>query len=300
MKRAFLILALGACSHSKSTDTPGSGGSGSAASEGGQVHAFKIGALDAVALKDGSVEPPNDGKTLGIGHPVEEISALLAKAGAPTDHLEISMQPLLVKDGTHVLLFDTGLGDADPSHVGRLPKSLGMASVAPSAITDIFISHSHGDHVGGLVVGGALAFPNATIHMSAPEWDFMQKNDKLKAIVAVIAPKVAAFEPGAKLLPEVTAVATQGHTPGHSSYDISSNGEHLFYFGDLVHSWVISIQRPGWTARFDADHDAAEAMRKQTLAKLAADNTRAYAFHFPFPGLGHVVGQGDELSWQRE
>jgi glyoxylase-like metal-dependent hydrolase (beta-lactamase superfamily II) len=302
MKQAVLLLALVACSHDRPTTTTTAAGSSAATnSDAGEIHPFKIGALDAVALKDGGFEPKNDGKMIGVGHTPEEISAVLTKAGAPGDHFELSIQPLLVKDGTHVLLFDTGLGALDPSHPGRMRKSLAMTGVAPAAITDIFISHSHGDHVGGLVdAAGALAFPNATIHMSAPEWQSMQANDKLAALVKAITPKVDAFEPGAKLLPEVTAVATPGHTPGHSSYDISSNGEHLFYLGDVAHSYIISVQRPSWTIEFDGDHAAAEAMRQQTLAKLAADTKTVYALHFPFPGLGHIVGHGDELSWQPE
>jgi glyoxylase-like metal-dependent hydrolase (beta-lactamase superfamily II) len=307
MKQLAVLLALVACAHDKpatTTTTPANAGgttTGTDTGDDGEIHTFKIGALDAVALKDGGFEPPNDGKLIGVGHSPEEISALLTKAGAPTDHFQLSIQPLLVKDGAHVLLFDTGLGVADPSHPGRLPKSLAMAGVAPAAITDIFISHSHGDHVGGLVDGtGALAFPNATIHLSVPEWQAMQANDKLAKLVAAITPKVAAFEPGAKLLPEVTAVATQGHTPGHSSYDIASNGDHVFYLGDVAHSWVISVQRPTWSIPFDGDHAAAEAMRAKTLAMLAADHMRVYAVHFPFPGIGHIVGQGDDLSWQRE
>jgi len=304
MKLAAVLLVVVACSHDKpatittpTTTAAGSNDTGDA----GEIHPFKLGTLDAIALKDGGFEMKNDGKMIGVGHSPEEISAILTKAGAPGDHFELSIQPLLVKDGAHVLLFDTGLGVADPSRPGRLLKSLALAGIAPAAITDIFISHAHGDHVGGLVDGtGALAFPNATIHMSAPEWQSMQANDKLAAIVAGITPKLAAFEPGAKLLPEVTAVATPGHTPGHSSYDISSNGEHLFYLGDVAHSYIISVQQPSWTIQFDGDHEAAAAMRQQTLAKLAADKTRVYAVHFPFPGIGHVVGEGDNLSWQPE
>jgi glyoxylase-like metal-dependent hydrolase (beta-lactamase superfamily II) len=305
MKLAALVLALAACSHDKVDTTPttntAAGNGTTTSSTAGEIHLFKIGGLDAVALKDGGFEPNNDGKMIGVGHSPEEISAILTKAGAPGDHFELSIQPLLVKDGAHVLLFDTGLGALDPSRPGRMSKSLAMTGVAPAAITDIFISHAHGDHVGGLVDGtGALAFPNATIHMSAPEWQSMQANEKLAALVKAITPKLDAFEPGAKLLPEVTAVATPGHTPGHSCYDISSNDDHLFYLGDVAHSYIISVQRPSWTIEFDGDHAAAEAMREQTLAKLAADHTRVYAVHFPFPGLGHIIGEGDDLHWQRE
>ena len=287
---AVSLLALVACSHDKHPAQP----AGPAASA--DVHPFKIGNLDAMALRDGGMSPPNDGKLVAIGHDPKEVADVLTKAGAPSDHFEFSIQPLLLEDGAHVVLFDTGLG----AQGGHLMASLAAAGVAPGAITDIFISHAHLDHIGGLVADGKLAFPNATVHMSAPEWTAMQADDKAKAIAAVISAKVAAFEPGAKVLPEVQAVDTHGHTPGHSSYDISSNGEHLFYTGDIVHNWVISVQRPTWPIGFDQDGAAAMQARVSTLAKLAAEHTRVYAVHFPFPGLGHITGSGENLSWQRE
>jgi glyoxylase-like metal-dependent hydrolase (beta-lactamase superfamily II) len=304
MKQAALLLALVAACHGKSADTTAAGNGGAAGASAGnsdQVHAFKIGALDAVALKDGGFNPPNDGKLFAIGHSPEEVSAVLAKAGAPTDKFELSIQPLLVKDGDKTLLFDTGIGAVMPGMTGTLQKSLALAGVAGTAITDIFISHSHPDHIGGLVdPTGKLAFPNATIHISAPEWAAMQADEKMKPLVTVISSKVTPFEPGAKLLPEVTAVATIGHTPGHSSYDISSNNDHLFYLGDVAHSYVISVQKPMWDIQFDGDHAAADAMRVKTLSRLNSDKTHVYAVHFPFPGLGHIVGQGEDLSWQRD
>lgn len=307
MKQAALLLALVAACHGKSGDTTATDKGSSAGAGGGnngQIFAFKIGALDAIALKDGGFTPPNDGK-LFAGHGADEVSPILAKAGKPTDTFDLSIQPLLVKDGAKTLLFDTGVGGMMPGKTGTLPKSMALAGVAPASITDIFISHAHGDHVGGLVdATGKLAFPNATIHVSAPEWAAMQaqaeKDDKAKAIVAAVTPKIAPFEPGAKILPEVTAVSTIGHTPGHSSYDISSNDDHLFYLGDVAHESVISVQKPTWDIEFDTDHGASNAMRVQTLSRLNADKTHVYAVHFPFPGLGHIAGQGEELVWQHD
>ena len=74
----------------------------------------------------------------------------------------------------------------------------------------------------------------------------------------------------------------------------------MFYIGDLAHHSVISVQRPAWSIKFDGDRPAAEAMRQQTLAKLAADHTRVFAVHFPFPGVGHVVAEGQGLVWKPE
>src|SRR4051812_15650540 len=140
------------------------------------AHAFKIGELSAVALRDGGIDGPNDNKTFGVGRNPEEVAAVLSANGLPPDKISLTIEPLLVKSGDKVLLFDTGAGGAFGPGAGQLPASLAEAGVEPSAVTDIFISHVHGDHVGGLVsASGAPNFPNATIHISKAEWKFLQE-----------------------------------------------------------------------------------------------------------------------------
>jgi glyoxylase-like metal-dependent hydrolase (beta-lactamase superfamily II) len=265
------------------------------------VFRFRIGTLDAVALKDGDIDAPNDGKTFGVGQPPEQVAALLAAAGQPTDVLHLSIQPLLVRDGTRILLFDTGAADASFARAGRLPASLHAAGVEPSQVTDIFLSHRHPDHVGGLLTPeGALAFPNAAIHLSAPEWEALKADRDAAALVAAITPKVAAFQPGAVVVPGVTAVAMDGHTPGHSAYEISSGDDRLLYIGDVVHHFVVSVQRPEWTVQYDANAPLAQTRRRALLQRAADEKLRVYAVHFPFPGLGRFAVQGDSFVWVPE
>jgi glyoxylase-like metal-dependent hydrolase (beta-lactamase superfamily II) len=146
---------------------------------------------------------------------------------------------------------------------------------------------------------GALAFLSARIHLSAPEWAVLQADtdDNGKRLVAAIASKVVPFEPGARLLPEVKAVATRGHTPGHSSYEIGTGDDTLFFIGDLVHHSVISLQHPAWIPTIDAEAAEAASMRAGTLAALAAKRTRVFAGHFPFPGVGFVEARGQGFRW---
>src|SRR5882757_2576157 len=263
--------------------------------------AFKIGSYSALALKDGALQEPNDGKSFVVGQPTAEVAAALESGGAPGDHFEFSIQPLLVHAGSHVLLFDTGAGSNFGDIAGKLLGSMASAGENPASVTDIFISHAHGDHVGGLVTpAGTLAFPNATIHMSLPEWKWLSgmsaenaKNvgiSQVTVLVAAIRTKVVPFEPGADLLPGIVkAVDIKGHTPGHSAYRIGSDPNSLLVFGDAMHSYVVSVREPSWKIAFDTDQQTSAASRTALVAEAAATGQRLYAEHFPFPGVGKIV-----------
>jgi glyoxylase-like metal-dependent hydrolase (beta-lactamase superfamily II) len=270
--------------------------------ESADVFRFKIGALDAAALKDGDIDAPNDGTTFAIGQPKADVDALLTAAGQPTDVLHLSIQPLLVRAGERVLLFDTGAADASFARAGRLPASLRAAGVEPAQVTDVFISHHHPDHVGGLLTrDGALAFPNAAVHLSAPEWNGIKANKDEAKLAAAIGPKVQPFEPGAQIIPDVVAaVADAGHTPGHSAYEIGSGDDRLLYIGDTAHHHVISVERPEWTVQYDENAPAAQTQRRALLQRAADAKVRVYAVHFPFPGLGRVEAKGDSFVWVAE
>ena len=181
---------------------------------------FPLGAFTLVPLRDELNVVPNDGSVFGKDQTPAAVASVLAAAGAPTDDVTLGVDALLVVEPGRTVLIDTGLG---PNVGGVLMQSLAQAGVAPATVTDVLITHSHGDHVGGLVTaGGALAFPNAVIRMSAPEWAFMQANKAQAALVATITPKVRTFAPGSLVLPGITAIVLPGHTPGHSGYRIMS------------------------------------------------------------------------------
>jgi glyoxylase-like metal-dependent hydrolase (beta-lactamase superfamily II) len=280
------------------------------ASENAQ--SFTVGALTATALRDGTLEFPNDNKVFGVGRKPEEVGDVLNAAGLPTDKLQLSVQPLLVKAADRVLLFDTGAASNFGPTAGKLPQALAEAGVDPKSVTDIFISHVHGDHVGGLVdAGGKLVFENADIHLSMPEWDFLRglKTEEargiglgqLAAFVAAVTPKVIAFSPGADIVPSVVkAVEIKGHTPGHSGYLITSGADTLLYIGDAAHHFIVSVQKPEWRNGFDADGAAGAASRKALIEQNAASGQRIYAVHFPFPGVGKFEKRGDGHVWVAE
>lgn len=314
---AFMALAL-ACSRKEEAAphaaevSPPPAAEAVTAPKSENVHSFKVGELDAMALRDGALEPPNDNAIFGVGLKPEDVAAVLSANNVATDKLPLSIQPLLVKTADKVLLFDTGAAGNFGPGAGKLPASFIEAGVDPATVTDVFISHVHGDHIGGLVNSqGGLAFPNAAIHISNPEWAFLSglKDEQAKemglanhaALVALVKPKIAGFTPGAELVPGVvTAVEIKGHTPGHSGFRITSGTESLLYVGDSMHQYIISVQKPEWTIAFDGDNKVATASRVALIKDLAASRQRVFAVHFPFPGVGHMEKKGDGAVWVGE
>ncbi len=259
---------------------------------------FKLGSLQLIALRDAQYVVHNDGKTFGSDSDVATVSELLKASKLPDDRLTLSVDALLVRAGKRIILLDSGLG---PTVHGTLMASLGEAGVAPDEVTDVLITHSHFDHVGGLAgADGNLAFPKAVIRMSVAEWAWMKSQPNAAPLVKTIDGHVQTFTPGAAIAPGITSVALNGHTPGHVGYEITSGRHRLLDIGDLAHSSLISLKKPQWTMQFDNDKPTAVATRKSMFARLAKSHEWVFAPHFPYPGVGHIVAEGDAFTWVPE
>jgi glyoxylase-like metal-dependent hydrolase (beta-lactamase superfamily II) len=161
---------------------------------------------------------------------------------------------------------------------------------------------------------GKPAFPNARYVMWKEEWEFWTAAPDLSALsvpdwITQVLLKFAAenlppiegqldlVDAETEIVPGIDAVATPGHTPGHMAVSISSRGQRLLCTGDVA-LHPIHLEQPDWYAAVDLAPDQALASRRRSADIAVAEQALVQAFHFPFPGLGHVVQRGDAWQWQ--
>lgn len=204
---------------------------------------------------------------------------------------------LLVRLDGETLLIDTGEG-------GRLLAQMQQAGIAPETVTQVIITHTHGDHVQGLLAAdGQPAFPNATYVITAAElaaWE-----SRIDAGLADHRPLVTLMQQrglrqidlDAEILPGVRAVPIPGHTPGQIGVRIESAGESLLHLADLLHS-PMQFAHPEWSVRFDADTTQSVPTRRAALAQAADSGTLTLFYHLAFPGLGRVTRAGQAFAWE--
>lgn len=100
-----------------------------------------------------------------------------------------------------------------------------------------------------------------------------------------------------EIVPGISALAAFGHTPGHMALAISSQGEQLLCISDAV-LHPIHVEHPDWHAVVDFAPQQVVTTRRRILNQATAEKALVIAFHFPFPGLGHVVQKEGQLQWQ--
>ena len=196
----------------------------------------------------------------------------------PTGASRSAINAFIAIDSSNTILFDAGLG---AENGGRLLKTMKEADLDPAKVTAVCLTHLHFDHIGGLLLDGKAAFPNATIYLSQEEYDAwgdggpMAKNNGMwKQVMETYKGHIKTFHDGEKLFDGlVVANLAPGHTPGHTVYSVDGI---CLIAGDLLHAQDLQLDHPQFCARYDADPAQATATRTQILQNVR-DNGQHFA-----------------------
>ena len=269
-----------------------------------------LGDFEITALSDGTVNLPVDKILTGIKP--ADVNKALAKQGLKAP-LETSVNGYLVNTGEKLVLIDSGASNLFGPTLGKLVANLKAAGYTPEQVDEIYITHLHPDHVGGITADGKMLFPNATVRADKHDADFWLSDANMKkapkdvqgffqGAMASIKPyadagKFKTFEGNTDLVPGVKAQITHGHTPGHTFYVVESKGQKMVFWGDIMHVAAVQFANPAVTIQFDTDSKAAAPQRKKAYADAAKGGYLVGVAHISFPGIGRVVASGSGYTW---
>jgi glyoxylase-like metal-dependent hydrolase (beta-lactamase superfamily II) len=303
MKR-FALSALAAALVCMSAAAPALAAAPMAKTSAPGFYRMMLGDFEVTAISDGTNPLPVD--TLLQGMNKADITANLKKNFVASP-LETSFNTFLINTGSKLVLVDTGAAGLFGPNLGKFAANLKAAGYSPEQVDEIYITHMHVDHVGGLAAGGQRVFPNAIVRAQKAEADYwlskanMEKDaskaDYFKGAMASLEPYVTAgkfkpFEGDVELVPGVSSRSGKGHTPGHATYAVESRGQKLILIGDLIHVAAVQLAHPEVTLSFDSEPKQAQAERRQTFDAAARAGTLIGGAHLAFPGLGHLRKDG--------
>ncbi len=226
------------------------------------------------------------------------------------------VQAFVLETPTKRIVVDTCMGNDKPrTGAGGMLKTdflerFEAAGFPRESIDVVLCTHLHVDHVGWntrLVDGRWVpTFPKARYLMEASEIEYWSANFRDEDDEAIFADSVRpVIEAGLVdavtnnhvICPQVRLVSTPGHTPGHVSVMIESQGEQAFITGDMIHN-PAQIAHPEWGAYVDYDMAASTATRRKVLAELADGPVKVIGTHFPAPTIGRIVRDGDTYRFE--
>lgn len=280
-------------------------------SEQAGFYRTRVGDAEVTALSDGTYALDVSHGLVLDARPGELERALAENAQASP--IDASFNEFVVATAGHVALIDVGAASTMGPTTGKLARSLRNAGLRATDVTDVFLTHIHPDHAGGLVLDGKPAFPHATIHVDARDlaywmdagraakatgWDAMFFATARSALAPYIAAgRVQTFSGATAFFPGFRAEPAYGHTPGHVVYVLESRGDKLVFLGDMIHLPAVQFADPSVAVTLDVDPVAAVATRARMLGEVAAHHDLVAHNHVPFPGLGHVRRDGDGYRW---
>lgn len=193
-----------------------------------------------------------------------------------------SISTFLIESNGIQILFDTGMGASD----SRLLAGLHALGITPADIKYIYLTHFHGDHIGGLMKNDSVVFPYAEIYASKAEYDSWmkmeaEKNGQVVRAMNAYKDRLHLFAFGDTLPGKVVAMEAVGHTPGHTVFQAGK----LLIIGDLIHGAALQLEHPEICATYDMDKQEAIKTRKNLLQYARENGLVIAGMHLPVPAF---------------
>ncbi|MEO0821315.1 MAG: MBL fold metallo-hydrolase [Pseudomonadota bacterium] len=275
---------------------------------------FKHGAMVGTVISDG-ILPLGEPSASFLGTTKEEVADMLTSNFLDPNNVILEQNILVLDTGSNVVLFDTGMGESQifgPTP-GKMMANLKIAGIDPAAIDAIVCTHGHCDHVWGIMTdAGERNFPNAQIYISQADFDFWTDEAKLtvtepgfikpfvegaRANLMPNRDRIVFVKDGEEFLPGIQAMAAPGHTVGHTIFLLESEGKTMAAIGDTTHHHVLLLERPLMEFAYDTDPKQSAQTRFRVLDMLATERMPMIAYHFPWPGIGHIAKRGEGFQY---
>jgi glyoxylase-like metal-dependent hydrolase (beta-lactamase superfamily II) len=264
------------------------------------VHKFTLGEMEISVFSDGIFSIP---LSLALPNVKPDVIEAMFQAHNKPLKREGSLNIVLVKTKTDLILIDCGSNQNWASSLGLLPKKLETAGIDLEKITKVILTHGHPDHLwGALDDFNTPTFPNARYIFPSLERDYWLNPDTLAklpderknmAVAALrylktLAPVIDYKNHDEKLADGVYYRASYGHTPGHMAVRLESKGQQLMIVGDAITNEVVSFAKPDWVWGSDVQPDVAIKTRLALLGELSRDKIPMLGYHLPYPGVGRI------------
>lgn len=274
------------------------------------AYRYKVGDIEVTVVSDGIRTFPLADNFVR-NQPRDAVNAALRAGFLPENQITVNFNVHLINTAGKLVVIDTGNGPAQ-STVGLTQGTLSAVGIDPKTVDTVVISHFHSDHINGLLTAeGTPTYPNAQVLVPEAEWAFWMDDGNMSRapeamkgafqnVRRVFKPfegKVEKYGWDKELLPGLTPVATVGHTPGHTSFNLTSGNGRLFIQSDLTNIPVLFLRNPGWHAMYDMDAAKAEESRRKMYDMVAAERMLVAGFHFPFPAAAYVEKDGAQYRY---
>lgn len=271
---------------------------------------FTHGDARITILSDGYFTISSNG--LAVNAPRDEVHRFLESHYLSPQEAYSHTNHLFVEMGDAKVLVDVGSGSRFLSGTGQLLTNMEAAGIDPSEVTHVVITHAHPDHIWGIRDDFDEAlFPDAQYFIGADEHGYWMQDDFVNKVAAEDQQFVLGavnsincdgvdwtlLNDGDEIIPGLRAIASPGHTPGHMCVVLESQGKQLMALGDSLSHAYTNFEHPNWFNSSDMDGDQTVATRKRLLDMAAADRITVLGYHFPFPGVGHVLPKGDSFQF---